>query len=48
MAQNCRDLEIYRLAHNLAIEIHRASLGLPEFEMYEEGSTKAVNSGHKT
>jgi four helix bundle protein len=33
-----KDLEIYRLAHELAIECHRVSLGLPKFEMYEEGS----------
>ncbi len=38
MAQSYRDLEIYRLAHNLAIEIHKTSLELPKFEMYEEGS----------
>lgn len=38
MAQSYRDLDIYRLAHNLAIEIHKTSLELPKFEMYEEGS----------
>ncbi len=38
MAQSYRDLEIYRLSHVLAIEIHNASLSLPKFEMYEEGS----------
>ena len=33
-----KSLEIYQLAHELAIEIHRMSLSdLPKFEMYEEG-----------
>ena len=38
MAQSYKDLDIYRLSHGLAIEIHNASLSLPKFEMYEEGS----------
>ncbi len=33
-----KDLEIYQLAHALAIECHEVSLRLPKFEMYEEGS----------
>ena len=33
-----KDLEIYRLANRLAVEIHRMSLKLPKFEMYEVGS----------
>ncbi len=36
--QTYEDLEIYRLSHDLAIEIHKVSLGLPKFELYEEGS----------
>lgn len=37
--QSYKDLEIYQLAHNLAVELHRATLiDLPKFEMYEEGS----------
>ena len=32
------DLEIYRLAHDLAVEIHAMSRTLPSFETYEEGS----------
>ena len=36
--QNYNDLEIYKLAHKLAIDIHKLSLELPKFEMYEEGS----------
>jgi four helix bundle protein len=33
-----KDLDIYKKAHKLAIEIHQMSLKLPTFEMYEEGS----------
>jgi len=36
--KNYRDLDIYKKAHKLAIEIHQMSLNLPRFEMYEEGS----------
>jgi four helix bundle protein len=33
-----KDLEIYRLAFDLSIKIHRLSLKLPNFEIYEQGS----------
>ena len=33
-----RDLDIYKKAHKLAIEIHEMSLKLPKFELFEEGS----------
>jgi len=34
-----KDLEIYKLSHKLAVEIHGVTLKeLPKFEMYEEGS----------
>lgn len=33
-----RDLDIYRLAFDLAVRIHRESLRLPKFELYEQGS----------
>jgi four helix bundle protein len=33
-----KELEIYRLAYSLAIRIHKASLKLPQFETYEQGS----------
>jgi four helix bundle protein len=33
-----KDLEIYKLAFRLSIEVHRASLKLPNFELYEQGS----------
>ncbi|MCP5005831.1 MAG: four helix bundle protein [Planctomycetes bacterium] len=36
--QSYKDLDIYKMAHKLAIEIHEMSLKLPKFEMYEEGS----------
>lgn len=36
--QSYKDLEIYQLAHKLAIEIHAMSLKLPQFEIFEEGS----------
>ncbi|MBI1876988.1 MAG: four helix bundle protein [Chloroflexi bacterium] len=36
--QSYKDLEIYQLAHRLAIEVHRVSLILPKFEAYEEAS----------
>ncbi len=33
-----RNLEIYKIAHKLVIDIHYTSLNkLPRFEMYEEG-----------
>ncbi len=33
-----RKLEIWQLAREMVIEIHKLSLNLPKFEMYEEGS----------
>lgn len=44
-----RKLEIWQLARELVIEIHRVSLKLPKFELYEEGqqirkSMKSVKS----
>ncbi|MBI4766246.1 MAG: four helix bundle protein [Deltaproteobacteria bacterium] len=36
--KSCRDLEIYKLSYRLAMKIHRLSLTLPKFELYEEGS----------
>ncbi|NOQ26989.1 MAG: four helix bundle protein [Bacteroidales bacterium] len=35
---NYRDLEIYKLAFKLAIEVHNLTLKIPKFELYEEGS----------
>jgi four helix bundle protein len=44
-----RNLEIYQRAHKLAVEIHRMSLELPEFEKFEQGgqirrSSKSVTA----
>jgi len=37
--QSYRDLEIYKLSHNLAVEIHTMTIKeLPSFERFEEGS----------
>ena len=36
-AQSYKDLEIYWLSFGLAKEIHKMTLQLPKFEMYEEG-----------
>jgi len=33
-----RDLEIWQEARSLAVDIHRMSLKLPKFELYETGS----------
>ena len=33
-----KDLEIYNLSYDLAIKIHKVSLKLPKYELYEEGS----------
>lgn len=44
-----RDLEIYQLSYRLAIKVHKLTLTLPKYEMFEEGSqarksSKAVTS----
>lgn len=44
-----KNLEIWQIARELVVEIHKMSLGLPKFEMYEEGnqirrSSKSVKS----
>ena len=33
-----KELEIYKEAFKLALEVHKASLLLPKFELYEQGS----------
>ena len=38
MEEALEKLEVYRLSHDLAVRIHRMSLTLPSFEMYEEAS----------
>lgn len=44
-----RDLDVYKLSFDLAIEIHQLSLELPKYELYEIGSqirrsSKSVNA----
>jgi four helix bundle protein len=36
--QSYRDLEIYQIAHSLAIKLHGFSLSLPKYELFESGS----------
>ncbi len=33
-----KDLEIYKMAYDLAIKVHKMSLTLPKYELYEQGS----------
>ena len=33
-----RDLDIYQTAYRLAIEVHKVSMELPRYELYEQGS----------
>lgn len=33
-----RDLDIYKMAYELALEVHKLSLSLPKYELYEQGS----------
>jgi four helix bundle protein len=35
---NYKDLEVWQIARELSIQIHKMTLILPKFEMYEEGS----------
>lgn len=35
---NYKNLEVWQLAKELSTEIHKMTLALPKFEMYEEGS----------
>ena len=35
---NYKDLEVWQIAKELSIEIHKMSMTLPKFELYEEGS----------
>src|SRR5262245_15157979 len=38
METGLQNLEVYRIAHDLAVQIHRMSMGLPSFERFEEAS----------
>lgn len=50
IAQSYRDLEIWKIAHELAVTVHKITLQrLPKFEMYQEGaqirrSSKSISS----
>lgn len=33
-----KDLEIYKLAYDYALEIHQLTMDLPDYELYEQGS----------
>lgn len=32
------DLEVYKLAYRLAVKVHKMTLTLPKYELYEQGS----------
>lgn len=38
MEKGYKNLEIYQLAHRLAVKVHEMTLALPQFERFEEGS----------
>ena len=33
-----RDLDIFQLSNSLALEVHKMTMDLPKYEMYEQGS----------
>lgn len=33
-----KDLDVYKLAYRLAIDVHKMTMTLPKYEMYEQGS----------
>ncbi len=33
-----RDLEIYKSAYSLALKVHKLTMQLPKYELYEQGS----------
>jgi four helix bundle protein len=44
-----KDLEIYRISYELAVKVHKFSMNLPKYELFEEGgqvrrSSKGVTS----
>jgi hypothetical protein len=42
--KNYKDLEIYQLSYDLAIKIHKFSLKLPRYELYEGGKRMEIIS----
>ena len=41
-----KKLKIYKLAHDLALKVHKMTLNLPKFETFEEGSTSCPLNVH--
>jgi four helix bundle protein len=44
-----KDLEIYKLSYRLALEVHKLTMQLPQYELYEEGgqarrSSKSISA----
>jgi len=37
-SRSYKDLEVYQLAHAVGVRLHKLSLKLPKFELYETGS----------
>ena len=33
-----RDLDIYKIAYRLALDVHKMTMTLPRYELYEQGS----------
>lgn len=33
-----KDLDVYKIAYKLAIDVHKMTITLPKYEMYEQGS----------
>ena len=38
MSTGYKKLDVYNVGYELSLRIHKMTLGLPKFEMYEEGS----------
>ena len=36
--KNYKELEVYKLAYDLAIKVHKMTMTLPKYELYEQGS----------
>ena len=37
-SKSYKDLEIYQMSYRLALEVHRMTMKLPKYELYEQGS----------
>jgi four helix bundle protein len=49
LVRSYKDLEIYQLSYKLAVKVHKLTLKLPKYELYEEGrqirkSSKGITS----